>query len=283
MNLNNVTDPNPVAVNASGATNVGLRRELNEDAFLAEYPVFIVADGMGGHEAGEVASVAVIDLFRPLLGRDDLGAPEILSLLSGAHDAIAKATGSVNAGSTLTGVIAVHEQGVRRWMLINIGDSRVYRLHESVLTQLTRDHSLAQQLIDSGDLLPEDFDSFLAKNVITRAVGDQESAVDHELLAIVTGERLLVCSDGLSGEVSDTEIHRVLAEAGDTGTTAVALIDEALAAGGRDNITAIVLDTLEGTDSRAAANAERLSADDEVYDGTLEIITHRSERRRSDG
>lgn len=266
-------------IRSSAATNTGLTRELNEDSLIAEYPVYLVADGMGGHDAGDRASAAAIDVFRALSGRDDVEVEDVLRLAEQGHDAVLRSTGSDNAGSTLTGVIAVHASGMRQWLVVNIGDSRVYRLAGNHLEQLTTDHSLAQEMIDSGQLARDDARSFPGRNIITRAFGDGESDVDTRLIPITPGERILVCSDGLTVEVPDSRIASGLVQHEGAGEAAAWLIDEALDGGGRDNISVIVIDTFQ----------EHVDPDEFVYDheetveATLDARTIPSERRRAGG
>lgn len=236
-----------VVLNVAALTDTGLTRTANEDSVLSASPVFLVADGMGGHEAGDRASAAVVAAFEPLRGRV-VGVDDI-------RDALGTATAVVDdiaaghkrgAGSTVTGVALVEHDGVPHWLVFNVGDSRVYRHHGTELTQLTIDHSLGQELVDIGELRPEDLATFAQRNVITRAIGGPDSTADSWLLPVVDGERLLLCSDGLSGEVSDEGIRATLTMTGRPETAAAALIRRALQAGGRDNVSVIVIDVVSG-------------------------------------
>jgi protein phosphatase len=130
--------------------------------------------------------------------------------------------------------------------VLNVGDSRVYRLQGGELHQLTVDHSLVQQLLDDGSLLQTDVATFARKNVITRALGADNSTADYWLRPVETGERLLVCSDGLSGELSDESIKAGLLLGGTSQETADRLLSSALEHGGRDNISVIVIDVIAG-------------------------------------
>jgi PPM family protein phosphatase len=254
-----IADPDRAAlrVSAGALTDTGLRRSVNEDALLAEYPVFVVADGMGGHDAGDRASAAVIDAFRPLVGRADLTPQDVTAAVAAAHRGvwgIAQGTRH-GAGSTLCGVVAVSQGGTRSWLVVNIGDSRVYRLLGNHLDQVTVDHSIAQEMVEQGRLAREDMAGYKGRNVITRAVGDADSAADYWLLPIVTGERLLVCSDGLTGELPDEAIRAGLALGGHTQQTASSLVGQAVGKGGRDNVTAIVIDVVSGGMNPSADDA----------------------------
>jgi serine/threonine protein phosphatase PrpC len=261
-------------------TDVGARRAVNEDAFLAEFPVYVVADGMGGHEAGDRASAAVIDAFRSLVGRDDVSPEDVAGAVDRAHAAVAAiaATTRRGAGSTLTGVIAVRQGAARHWLVVNVGDSRVYRLLADRLEQLTVDHSVAQELVDEGRLAREAMSTFEGRNVITRAIGEGRSPADFWLLPMVTGERIVVCSDGLSGELNDESIRAGLSMGGAASQTAATLVAQAVAHGGRDNVTAVVVDVVAGGVSPAREEPTGGRSDD-VDTATVEITTLRSLRR----
>ncbi|MEV5042181.1 PP2C family protein-serine/threonine phosphatase [Microbacterium sp. LMI1x-1-1.1] len=279
------TGPLPPFDVISGAlTDTGLRRRVNEDSHLASFPVFLVADGMGGHEAGDLASAAVIDAFRDFVGRSDVAPEEVAEAVQRAHrlvQEIARGT-TRGAGSTLTGVIAVQQNGENRWLVVNIGDSRVYRLLSERLEQLTVDHSIAQEMVDAGRLAREDMATFEGRNVITRAVGGDRSPADFWLLPVVTGERLLICSDGLSGEITDEAIRAGLLTGASPAQTTGALIAQALAHGGRDNVTAIVIDVVGGGIHPRLEDTTGGLVTSEPATGTIEVETVPSRRRRHD-
>jgi len=254
-----------VVLNVASLTDTGLKRTANEDSVLDASPVFLVADGMGGHEAGDRASAAVVAAFEPLRGRA-VEVDDVRDALSRAADVVEgiAAAHKRGAGSTVTGVALVEHEGSPHWLVFNVGDSRVYRHHGNELVQLTIDHSLGQELVDAGELRAEDLASFSQRNVITRAIGAPDSTADSWLLPVVDGERLLLCSDGLSGEVSDEAIRATLTMNGRPETAATALVRRALQAGGRDNISVVVIDVVsggartraeEGTAGRIAASA----------------------------
>lgn len=272
----------PLQATVGAHTDAGRRRAVNEDALLAEFPVYLVADGMGGHDAGDRASAAVVAAFRPLVGRSDLTVDDVTRAIEAAHAAVAAiATRTTRgAGSTLTAVVAVRHDRVQRWLVVNIGDSRAYRLVGDRLEQVTIDHSVAQEMVDAGRLARADMAAFPGRNVITRAVGGERSSADYWLLPIVTGERLLLCSDGLSSELSDEAIRAGLTLGGAPGRTAKSLVAQAVSLGGRDNITAIVVDVIAGGAS---------SAFDEITGGgsmsaastTVEVITAQTDRTKA--
>ncbi|MBZ4485764.1 protein phosphatase 2C domain-containing protein [Microbacterium sp. cx-55] len=265
-------------------TDVGRVREINEDAVLAQHPVFLVADGMGGHEAGELASAEVVAAFQPLVGRQDVEPADVVDAVAAAHAAVARLsrTHARGAGSTVSGIVAVVQNGVHSWLVVNIGDSRVYRLVGSTLEQLTVDHSVVQELVDEGRITRAEMSTYPGRNVITRAVGDQSSAADYWLAPIVTGERLLVCSDGLSNDLSDEALRAGLSLGGSAQQTAHGLVDQALARGGRDNISAVVVDVRSGGLAQRADEVTggfATSAEATVH--TIDIDTHTSERQRA--
>ena len=237
-----------VSLQCGSRTDVGRKRHENEDSLLASQPVFIVADGMGGLEAGHRASSAVIAEFRGCVGRTDVAAGDVVAAVERAHTSVRAVSDSTGrgAGSTLTGLVLIDHEDAPHWLIVNVGDSRVYRLHGGDFQQLTVDHSLAQELIEEGSLLKADVASFARKNVITRAMGADNSSADYWLRPVVTGERLLVCSDGLSGELFDEAIKAGLTLGGSTQQTADALLAGALEHGGRDNVSVIVIDVIAG-------------------------------------
>jgi len=238
-----------VRLDVAAATHPGLRREANEDSYLAQSPVFLVADGMGGYEAGDRASAAVVDAFRDVFADRDAAELELVRdalLAADERVAVVAATTTRGAGSTVAGLALVRHEDEPYWLVFNVGDSRVYRLLGGELTQLTIDHSLGQALVDRGELRPEDLATFPGRNVITRAIGASDSMADSWLVPIVTGERLLVCSDGLHSEVDDATIRDVLAAEPTPDAAAHELVALANRNGGRDNITLVVLDVVSG-------------------------------------
>ena len=264
-------DPEPseagIVLSWGCLTDRGLRRERNEDSFLAADPLFAVADGMGGHEAGETASgicvrtLAKVDL-QPDAGRA-AAASDLQEALEQADGLIRQATGS-RAGTTVSGVALVAEQGHPYWLVFNIGDSRTYALRAGEFSQLTVDHSEVQELVDGGQLTAAAAAIHPRRHVLTRALGAGERAsADFQLIPAHAGDRILVCSDGLSGELAAADLQQILARATDPQEAAEALVRAALHAGGSDNVTAVVVDA--GTGPRAAEPAPaRISSADET-------------------
>ncbi|MDQ0029171.1 PP2C family protein-serine/threonine phosphatase [Arthrobacter bambusae] len=227
-------------------TDRGLSRELNEDSLIAEDPVFAVADGMGGHEAGEIASALCVRTLgrMPQLaaGVRSATAVALQKCILAADSQIRNATGG-RAGTTLSGVVVAEYMGVPYWLVTNIGDSRTYRLSGGDFRQISVDHSEVQELVEAGRITREEATVHPRRHVVTRALGTGgENEADFWLLPIQDGDRMLVCSDGLTGELSDEHISRILSTVEKPQDAVDSLIQEALLSGGRDNVTAIVVD-----------------------------------------
>lgn len=234
------------------ATDVGHRRERNEDSMLAEGSVYVVADGMGGHAAGDVASALAVQAFRPLASRDDLTPDDVVAATHEANRAImasaAEHREQGGMGTTLTGVVAVVLDGEPAWAVVNVGDSRTYRWSGGELRQLSIDHSEVQELLDLGALTPDEAVRYVRRNVVTRSLGHESGdEVDVRVLPRQPGEWFVACSDGLTDELDDAALAKVLGSAlrspGDEQGAAEALVSAALRAGGRDNVTVVVIGT----------------------------------------
>lgn len=225
-------------------TDVGLRRDSNQDSYVVTPPIFAVADGMGGHSAGEVASAAVVRRLSELGGRVHVTDAEIDAVLADAVEDIELDAGDteLGAGTTVTGV-SLSTEDEPTWRVFNIGDSRVYQYFKGALSQITVDHSVVQHLIDTGAITPEEAETHPHANVITRAVGFGEAAIpDYTSLALIPGQRLLICSDGLTKELTDVGIQHFLATCETAEDAARTLVQQALENSGRDNVTVIVID-----------------------------------------
>lgn len=226
-------------------THVGNRRETNQDSYITVPPVFAVADGMGGHSAGEVASAAVVRRLNELAGDLSVTEDDILDILTQAVDDIEIDTGDteLGAGTTVTGVIIGEQSDVPVWKVINIGDSRVYQYFKGALSQITVDHSVVQHLLDTGAITEEEAEVHPHSNVITRAVGLGEAPLpDYTSLALIPGQRILICSDGLTKELTDVGIQYFLSTQQTAEDAARTLVEQALNNAGRDNVTVIVVD-----------------------------------------
>ena len=228
------------------ATDIGLVRPVNEDSYIClDSAVYVVADGMGGHAAGEVASALLTQTAKEIL--EGLGPNDITEallrqvVLEANRRILAKAEGDniYNGMGTTASLLCLKEQQA---VWAHVGDSRIYLLHEGKLQQITKDHSLVWDLVENGSITPEEAQQHPKRNLLTRAVGvDEDLLVDTGAFPIVAGDKFLLCSDGLTNMVSDASIKNII-ESIPAGDTAKLLIDQALAAGGIDNITAILIE-----------------------------------------
>ena len=226
-------------------TDVGVVRSGNEDAYLmgSERGLFVVADGMGGHAAGEVASEMatrlVAETFKPVKGMsDDELMAQMVAAIRAANAAIFERTlqeqDKRGMGTTATALALLP----RRYLIGQVGDSRAYILRGNVLTQITKDHSYVQEQVDAGRLSPEEARVHPYANVITRCVGSSGDVVpDLYIGTLEAGDLLLLASDGLTGMVDDPDLQAILEEDGTLEDRVDRLIDEANRRGGLDNIT----------------------------------------------
>ena len=226
----------------AGMTDVGLVRPGNEDAYAARPPLFAVADGLGGHQAGEVASNIAIETLEDLAPRDaDVAALD--AAVCAANAAVIAAArdgkGRIGMGTTLTAVVV---DGLRL-AVAHVGDSRAYLLHDDSLSRITQDHSMVADMIRQGTLTEEESRYHPNRSVITRALGtDPGVTPDAFELRAAVGDRLLLSTDGLHGQVSDVEIADILRSSGTPAEAARALVDAANTAGGGDNVTVVIVD-----------------------------------------
>lgn len=226
-------------------TDRGRRRDVNQDAMLAQYPLFVVADGMGGHIGGEIASASTVERLGAVVEKGAVTPKTIEKALSRAVADIASHPGTTDdgTGTTVTGVYLDLTGDEPTWVTLNIGDSRVYLFRDDSLAQVTTDHSVVQELIAAGRLSPEEAENHPYGNVITRAVGPSDDvAPDYVRLEVVDGDRFVICSDGLTKELTDYGILHFLLNHSDPAEAVSAMLEAALENGGRDNVTIIVLD-----------------------------------------
>jgi protein phosphatase len=247
-----------------GLTDVGRQRQSNEDSFVEAPPVFAVADGMGGARAGEVASRMAVEAFGGSPEEGSEPEAQLVAVARAANRRIYEMARSDDAyagmGTTLTAVmVSGHEVTVG-----HVGDSRLYRLRDGGLERLTTDHSLVEEYVRAGRLAPEEAESHPQKSIITRALGvEADVEVDTLTCNANDGDVYLICSDGLTGMVSEHEITDVLLERSSLEQAARALIDAANRAGGRDNITVVLFRLSEGGGARADGDErDTLSGED---------------------
>jgi protein phosphatase len=217
--------------------------------------VFIVADGMGGHAAGDVASRLAIQQFEPLVGCTVLAIHEVMATLEQINNSILakidQDATKAGMGTTLTGMLLVQVGGIDHWVVFNIGDSRVYRITDHTLHQVTTDHSEVQELVAAGKLSPLEAKTYPHRNIITRALGSLPAPqVDTWIFPTSNIDRFIICSDGLTNEVDDQSILALSDLLDDPQELADSLVDAANRAGGHDNITVIVVDnTVDSIDT----------------------------------
>ena len=230
-------------------TDVGMVRQQNEDDYCADENLFVVADGMGGHNAGEVASALAIATVRSGARGGIFTPAQFRELVQQANTAIYTASlddsTQSGMGTTLTALAVVpgEEPAV---LVANVGDSRTYLFRNNVLTRISVDHSYVQELVNEGIITPEEARVHPRRNIVTRAMGiDRNVQVDVFQQLVRTGDRLLLCSDGLVDEVPDADIAQILREHTNPQETAEALVLVANANGGRDNTTVIVVDVVD--------------------------------------
>lgn len=234
----------------SARSDVGLVRPHNEDSFLVRAPLFAVCDGMGGHAAGEVASsiaVRTIAEKTPAHATDiDLGAAVEAANASiiGAADS---GEGKPGMGCTATAALI---EGTKM-MVAHVGDSRIYILHTGTLVRITRDHSYVEELVDAGEITADEARVHPSRSIITRALGsDPDMYADHFTLDVEKGDRIILCSDGLSSMVTDSDIEGLACTSPTPKDCTDKLVGAALAEGGSDNVTVVTVDVLD--DGRAA-------------------------------
>ncbi len=264
-------------LNWGSATHPGQIRPQNEDNLLAIEGVFVVADGMGGHEAGEVASQIAVERVRADMDIDGLPeASTVVDSITNANGDIFRAAianpGQAGMGTTLTALAVIGDKLAGRGapnldvnddpgevtpvtpaepsealVLANVGDARTYLLRHDRMRRVTVDHSYVQELVATGHISQEEARTHPRRNIITRALGiEPDVKVDWWTLPLIRGDRFLLCSDGLVDEVDDAVIKETLTTLTDPQEAAERLVDQANEAGGRDNITVIVVDILEG-------------------------------------
>lgn len=223
-------------------TDIGCVRDHNEDSLVVTPPLFVVADGMGGHAAGEVASEIAVNVIAKE-APTTIDANGLAQAVEAANREVLLAShdgrGREGMGTTVTAAILEGE----RLLVAQVGDSRAYLFHNGKLQQITRDHSLMADLIEAGKITPEEARVHPQRSVITRALGsDPLMRPDIYEIDVATGDKLLLCSDGLSSMITNEQIEAVMRRTADPQRCAAQLVNEAIAAGGYDNVTVIVAD-----------------------------------------
>src|SRR5690554_612191 len=243
-------------ITVAAASDLGMVRKVNEDSYLAEGELFLVADGMGGHSFGDRASQSVVATFAAALADTSPLSPEqVVQTIHTSNQAVVAMTDDDDesvSGTTLAGLALVKSARAHHWMAFNVGDSRVYSWDGRKLEQVTVDHSAVQELLDSGQITAIEASEHPHRNVVTRAIGVADIVDPDIWLLPVSGSQVfLVCSDGLTKELDDDQVASILAnrfQGKDGLSVAERLVDAALAAGGADNVTVVVVESeLVGT------------------------------------
>ena len=258
--INTQNESQPSVFKWGAATHVGNVRISNQDKYGITSNLMAVADGMGGHNGGEVAAEIAVTTLTASSGFQSIN--EFAYLVQKAHHLIrARAQENINLdgmGTTLCALSEINTQETsQRIGAVNVGDSRIYLFANNVLHQVSIDHSLVQELIDSGKINEIEAKSHPHRNVITRSLGHQPIIeVDAWEIDLIIGDRYLLCSDGLTNELSDTEIAEILSTKSDPQQAADQLIQSALENEGLDNVTAIVADVLSGKEERNSSSIQ---------------------------
>ena len=236
------------------ASHVGMVRQQNEDAYVAESNVFAVADGMGGHNAGEVASALAVDGLRRAAAAGFSAAEGLVAAINTTNATIHEASGGLSEqrgmGTTLTALVPLPatDGEPQRVVVANVGDSRIYLWRGDELKQVSADHSYVQELLSEGLITAEEARIHPRRNIVTRALGiEGDVNADSWVLPMVVGDRYVLCSDGLVDEVDDEEIATILRTSINPQVAADHLVRVANEHGGRDNTTVVVVDLLADT------------------------------------
>ncbi len=236
-------------------SDVGLVRGHNEDSFLLRTPLFVVSDGMGGHAAGEVASSIAVETVgerAPGTADDVLLGAAVEAANMAVIEAAEQGIGKPGMGCTVTSVLIEKN----KMAVAHVGDSRAYVLRQGTLVRVTHDHSYVEELVDSGQITADEARTHPSRSIITRALGSDPDYADHFSLEVNDGDRVILCSDGLSSMISDAEIEALAVSSATPQQAADNLVAAALTAGGADNVTVVVVDVLN--DGIADAARRRL-------------------------
>jgi PPM family protein phosphatase len=244
------------------ATDPGRKRRHNEDAYVVQPPLFAIADGMGGAQAGEIASALAADALKDSHA-DGGGEARVIELIQEAnrrvHERASTDAATSGMGTTMTVALVERDGNVT---FGHVGDSRAYRLRDDRLEQLTNDHSLVAELVRRGELSPQEAEVHPQRSVITRALGtDPDVDVDAFTIEAQPGDVYLICSDGLSDMIGAAQIEEVLRNSrDDLDRAAKALVQAANRGGGDDNITAVLFEIVEGDEEGAETDAPTVEA-----------------------
>ncbi len=248
-------------------SDVGLVRGHNEDSFLLRTPLFVVSDGMGGHAAGEVASSIAVETIgerAPGTADDVLLGAAVEAANANVIKAAEEGVGKPGMGCTATAVLIEKNH----MAVAHVGDSRAYVLHHGTLVRITHDHSYVEELVDAGEITADEARTHPSRSIITRALGsDPDMYADHFSLEVNDGDRIILCSDGLSSMISDSEVESLAVSSATPQQAADNLVAAALTAGGADNVTVVVVDVVD--DGLADAARKRLAKRVAAFSGVI--------------
>ena len=237
---------------SGAASDVGRRRSVNQDAILTTATLFVVADGMGGHAAGDIAATMAISSFEAAgerVGTEAAFGEAIDAANAAIYQASLGDPSLAGMGTTLVAACLLGGEAGDRLVVMNVGDSRAYRFRSGTLTQITEDHSMVAEMVRRGELSPEEAESHQQRHVITRALGlGPDVSADTFPVPVRKGDRVLLCSDGLTDELDDEEIALALSTIADPQVAAEDLVARANAHGGADNISVVLVDVLLADD-----------------------------------
>ena len=225
-----------------GISKTGLVRQRNEDRFYAQGPLLIVADGMGGYTGGEYASTMVVDTIVEVVNEaTEMSAEVLKNAILKANRMVYEKSQSYKEleGMGTTAVVAYVQEDILYWA--HVGDSRLYRYGEDGLHRMTKDHSMVQQLVEAGTITEEEVIHHPKRNMLTRAIGVYETVeVDTGVVEVHQNDRILLCSDGLSGYIEESKIEQVLSEENNESRALEDLVHLVYDAGARDNVTIVL-------------------------------------------
>lgn len=263
-----------LTLRSASRTDVGRHREGNEDSCFAGGHLFIVADGLGGHKGGEVASALAVETVRSLADLEAArAAADLASVVRAANQAVldrARSDADLSGmGTTMTAVVIAGSTA----RLVHVGDSRCYLIRDGVIQQLTQDHTMVARMVRDGRLTPQEAEQHPQRSMLTRAVGSEPQIdLDEADIALAPGDRLLLCSDGLTNMLTDGEIAALARDGDDLDAICDALVDAANAHGGVDNITVVLVD-ISGTPDDDETPVATALQDDAVDDAVDDAAT----------
>lgn len=266
-------------------SDVGRVREGNEDSLLIQYPLFAVADGMGGHVAGDIASQTAIETITDGVAETQPAEPAALeSLIKAANSAIwekAQGDSALHGMGTTCTVVLVDDSQIH---IGHVGDSRAYLFRDGELNQLTEDHTLVGRMVKEGRLEPEEAERHPQRNIITRTLGiDPEVQVDTTSVEIGEGDRILICSDGLTSMLDAGTITSALTDETDPQAAVDRLVEETNAAGGEDNVTVVIVEFRPGDGTMGATNTAVPAAPRETTPTPPAVVTPEPRRKSRTG